>query len=504
MFESDNFDFDEEFLKDVDWKETEYCSQGRQNQEENIAKKPKYDIQSTKSTNFPQARKDLLLGILEGPQNCKKSFQKKAHAVQPLSTKQLKNFSEENPAKEKISSRKTLILDIFKKGPSTAKKLLHNKSDSLQLTPNDGEKQTKTISSIGKNVELKSPIEKLSLVRKFPGPAGLIPDSADEVVLPVSYLNSMDENENENEHEKSKTSDFCSQNTKILFSEGAWKLMMDDIPRDYLEGHNISLIKQKARAKCFTNGKIPILAAVIQHIDYSSENPRVVLKDFTDAIEGVIHQSILSKYPNILRAGVVLLLNDVGFLMTGTWNTCLVMISLRCIVNIFSNIDKIEISTNSPNSKTMKSNESEELFDQNPYETSNLDIEGSKIFTWDEDEKIEETTKESDILCKQTIVNTSAPQQKPISIRSKLLEFRSKDAITPPATKESERTSSSALSEENKSPNESSKSPHEDWATNLMNDSENDSDDELLSQLDVDSIVSNFNDLNHLASLSRN
>ncbi|KAG7209865.1 hypothetical protein KM043_011467 [Ampulex compressa] len=182
------------------------------------------------------------------------------------------------------------------------------------------------------------PNKKTALVRQFPGPAGLIPDNIDGAVSPVSYINNYESENNRIEKTiHSSLSMFCSQNMESLFTEGAWQSMVDDLPVGFLNGYEISTIKQIANTNNFQSTKIEILAGVIESVDYSSENPPIVLKDFTDSIQGIIHSDISLKYSGIIKPNVVLLLHNVGLLrISGVWTaskylTLIFPASLLCI-----------------------------------------------------------------------------------------------------------------------------------------------------------------------------
>ncbi|CAD1469197.1 unnamed protein product, partial [Heterotrigona itama] len=180
--------------------------------------------------------------------------------------------------------------------------------------------------------------KKMALVRKFPGPAGLLPDDIDSNTC-VSYLNSLEENEIMNKETDSNLSEYCSQNTKDLFTEGAWQLMLNDLPDDFLKGHDIATIKQIANMTGFNSTKIEFLAGIVEHIDYSHDNPPIVLKDFTDNIHGIVHKNIPLKYPGLLECNVVVLLHDVGILrISGTCvsNKYQILISPSSLLGIYT------------------------------------------------------------------------------------------------------------------------------------------------------------------------
>lgn len=177
---------------------------------------------------------------------------------------------------------------------------------------------------------LESPAKKTkqAVIRKFPGPAGILPDDADD--NEVIDLDSFDENKNT----KSLISDICSQNTKNLFSSGAWQLMIDDLPADF-KLYDISVVKENALEFSKTFKKVPYLAGIIQNIDHKPNDPHVILKDFSGKIDARIHHSICKLYPNALGTNVVMLLKDVGVIVTSK-RYVYIIISPKSLVSAYS------------------------------------------------------------------------------------------------------------------------------------------------------------------------
>lgn len=187
--------------------------------------------------------------------------------------------------------------------------------------------------------------KKMTLVRRFPGPAGLLPDNIDANVPPALYINSLEENEQTKEPSDTDLPEYCSQNTRSLFTEGAWQLMLNNLPDGFLKGYEIATIKQIANArKCYST-KVNFLAGIVEQIDHSHENPLIVLKDFTDSIHGIIHRDIPHKYPGLLESNAVVLLHDVGLLKTSasfTSGRYRILISPSNLLAIYSNDGQVE------------------------------------------------------------------------------------------------------------------------------------------------------------------
>ncbi|XP_076240546.1 uncharacterized protein LOC143183054 [Calliopsis andreniformis] len=218
--------------------------------------------------------------------------------------------SKENLPEESICNK-----DKQNSSVNSRKQLLHNILKQQSITNAELKGTKKNDASTSKLPQVQ-PNDKKTLVRRFPGPAGLLPDSIDANIHSVSYLSSLEENEQIKESTDKDLPEYCSQNTKNLFTEGAWQSMLNDLPDGFLKGYEIANIKQIASRKKQYSTKVKFLAGIVEHIDHNHENPSIVLKDFTDSIHGIIHRDISLKYTGLLEPNVVVLLHDVGLLKT--------------------------------------------------------------------------------------------------------------------------------------------------------------------------------------------
>ncbi|XP_044014072.1 uncharacterized protein LOC122856466, partial [Aphidius gifuensis] len=209
---------------------------------------------------------------------------------------------------KELSNRKKRVLDIF----------ASNDSQGLIM-----------------NIETKLPSQKFQAIkRQFPGPAGILPDKLDVSTRNLNYLYIHDANETKNftTLNDSRSKDFCIQDTKELFSHGAWQIMINDLPKNLLQNHNIMSIKLS------NVEKVSILACIIKKIDYNTESPRVILKDISDTIEGLMSREVPIKFPNILQPGVVIILKDANcFTFKGkNWRkNKLLMITTKSLIGIY-------------------------------------------------------------------------------------------------------------------------------------------------------------------------
>ncbi|KAI4490956.1 hypothetical protein M0802_010630 [Mischocyttarus mexicanus] len=243
---------------------------------------------------------------------------------EPMNEKMNDNVQDISP-----NSRKSLVMHHLKPSTSSSKILLNNMKSPSSIFQVENQSNKKT-----------------TLVRKFPGPAGLLPDFIDTSVPPTSYLINLEDSKDESIQNQKDNSlaKYCSQNTKTLFSEGAWQIMLNDLPGEFMKNYQIGEIKKIASANQHRCIKIPFLAGIIESIDYSHENPPIVLKDFTDQIEGTLHADIPTEYPGALDKNVVILLQNVGLLcISGTFtiHKYRILISPSNLLAIYSHVGDI-------------------------------------------------------------------------------------------------------------------------------------------------------------------
>ncbi|XP_076256651.1 uncharacterized protein LOC143194006 isoform X2 [Rhynchophorus ferrugineus] len=188
--------------------------------------------------------------------------------------------------------------------------------------PDSGPKRKLTDSNV------QSDGAKSTIKRRFPGPAGILPD--DE----MEYCNNVQ----------------CAQ---MLLQEGPWKEMSKDFKINnalYLyDKFNIAWIKKEAAANNFIKQKAPFLAAVLHSIEIADGQKQkcanVMLKDATGRIQGTIQYSLYKDYLSKLVVGSVLVIVNFGVLSC-TCEQCdnhhLTIVSKNLCV-IYSTNEKISI-----------------------------------------------------------------------------------------------------------------------------------------------------------------
>ncbi|XP_018350511.1 PREDICTED: uncharacterized protein LOC108753447 isoform X3 [Trachymyrmex septentrionalis] len=183
--------------------------------------------------------------------------------------------------------------------------------------------------------------KEIKLIRLFPGPAGLVSDVKNDNISATSYLNSVEELKNKT---STKRIEIKSQDERNLCGEKAWKLLLNDLPNNFLQDYKISAVKDKANANHCDSTRVKFIAGVLDYIDYSYDDPFVILKDSSGSIEGTIHRDILSTYPGILESNIVIFLCDVGLLKTTTYvitNKYHILVSLVNLLAIYSDKGRI-------------------------------------------------------------------------------------------------------------------------------------------------------------------
>ncbi|KAF2881894.1 hypothetical protein ILUMI_24275 [Ignelater luminosus] len=225
-----------------------------------------------------------------------------------------------------------------------------NKKFCLGKDTNMSEKKKLPETKLG----LPSPNKRVVL-RKFPGPAGLLPERRDFTIdikaLEVSHAELKQDNID---------MDICSQMSVKAFQEGPWGRMSKDFHSNnsnlFLpDKYNITWIKEKVKNNKLINQKAPFVAAIIQNIECSKLNTAgvtILLKDTTGQIHGTIIYDLYEEYVNELKVGSVIVLKQFGVLTTDHGCNVYITITPNNLVAIYSNdtncienISKVNVTT---------------------------------------------------------------------------------------------------------------------------------------------------------------
>ncbi|XP_018373807.1 PREDICTED: uncharacterized protein LOC108768068 isoform X1 [Trachymyrmex cornetzi] len=261
------------------------------------------------------------------------------------------------PSKNKNDvSRGDLLLEIFQK--NTCRETFDLAKD-IQEDPSGIQKETQCFQSEmvatskvfqykesrGKSDEsMNTKVrfnKEVKLIRLFPGPAGLVSDVKNDNISATSYLNSVEELKNKT---STKRIEIKSQDERNLCGEKAWKLLLNDLPNNFLQDYKISTVKDNANANHCDSTRVKFIAGVVDYVDYSHDDPFVILKDSSGSIEGTVHRDIPSTYPGVLEPNIVIFLCDVGLLKTTTYvvtNKYHILVSLVNLLAIYSDKGRI-------------------------------------------------------------------------------------------------------------------------------------------------------------------
>ncbi|XP_046747698.1 uncharacterized protein LOC124412112 [Diprion similis] len=380
MFEEEDFDLadlDEDFLNDASQKVPRHQSEATSEEKGISFKRFKSDEHvpmdaksettelATISTNAVGGNKDrtsLLLERLKQRKNVTSNRNIQRNTVgadsQSLHSEKPNLFNKPLSHRTNIDSKMNSILErLGKANPKSSSS--GSSFSSVETSKFTNISHVDTVNSFKSKLPestVKSPMKfgkpvynkPVTLIRKFPGPAGLLPDSSCETI-PLFIPDSAHLEDSNDSMDNMKTvdnntsvfSEYCSQNTTNLFSEGAWQLLLSDLTEGFFDDHEISTVKKKLSANSYKNCKIPFLAGVVQRVDFSRPDPLVVLRDCTGTIEGTISKDILVKHPYFVDIGTVLFLGNVPFLTVGTYlKKHHFIVMMKNVVNVYTKKSK--------------------------------------------------------------------------------------------------------------------------------------------------------------------
>ncbi|XP_041350036.1 uncharacterized protein LOC121369185 [Gigantopelta aegis] len=172
--------------------------------------------------------------------------------------------------------------------------------------------------------------------RKFPGPAGLLPKlrqgskmeeaarvTSDEVKLPEENII------------------LSSQSGDEVFNDSPWNRLLHDLGSDayaILKRFSVASSLQKAVKKQLPHGKVPLLFAVLESMDFQGTDAGVILKDRSGKIKGTFHRDLVKEYASCLQTGVAFILRQVGVISPNSRNHYL-NITPNNIVSIYTHQD---------------------------------------------------------------------------------------------------------------------------------------------------------------------
>lgn len=192
---------------------------------------------------------------------------------------------------------------------------------------------------------------KLEKRRKFPGPAGFLPENLED----ESFLheNSFQEENDEKEEE-------IEVANQVHFLGNTWKQVSQEFGV-FINKFNINYIK----TNLLPNDKMPFLAAIVVHRDsFKGKIPIIMLtlKDLTGEVKSLIHHELYEEYLNEFAVGNVVVLRDFSVLNMSYGRSHCITITRNNLLTIYS---LKEIYLNQPN----------EIFTQMPMRCERIDVQ---------------------------------------------------------------------------------------------------------------------------------
>ncbi|XP_064171603.1 homologous recombination OB-fold protein [Anguilla rostrata] len=174
------------------------------------------------------------------------------------------------------------------------------------------------VSAANKTPQELRPCQAPPKTRRFPGPAGLLPQqlhgrSLDDIVVSVpqtpthgavarlpSQMPSSQASEDED------------------FAGGPWAAMRAEMgldernPACFLHSYSVAMVLRKAALKQLAKNKVPNMAVMVKSLTHTHADARAVFRDPTGEIRGTVHRRLLEDRQGELKTGAVLLLKQVG------------------------------------------------------------------------------------------------------------------------------------------------------------------------------------------------
>ncbi|XP_056367983.1 homologous recombination OB-fold protein [Oenanthe melanoleuca] len=155
--------------------------------------------------------------------------------------------------------------------------------------------------------------------RRFPGPAGLLPQQHSGKLL-EEILVSAPQTPAHGAVAKPRAQALPSSPLPAEedFGRGPWLAMKTELglderdPSCFLHTYSVVMVLRKAALKQLPKNKVPSMAVMIKALTRSSAGAGAVFRDPTGEMQGTLHRLLLEQRQSELRAGAVLLLRQVG------------------------------------------------------------------------------------------------------------------------------------------------------------------------------------------------
>ncbi|XP_056405024.1 homologous recombination OB-fold protein isoform X2 [Hyla sarda] len=155
--------------------------------------------------------------------------------------------------------------------------------------------------------------------RRFPGPAGLLPQQGsgrklDEILVSTPHTPSHGARAKPHSN-KGRSS---QQQTEDQFIRGPWAAMKAELSLDendptcFLRTYSVVMVLRKAALKQLPRNKVPRMAVALKTLTPANGDASAVFRDPTGDIQGTVHHLLLEERESELKIGSILLLEQVG------------------------------------------------------------------------------------------------------------------------------------------------------------------------------------------------
>ncbi|XP_061444867.1 homologous recombination OB-fold protein isoform X3 [Rhineura floridana] len=175
------------------------------------------------------------------------------------------------------------------------------------------------VTAANKTTEPTAHVPLRAKARRFPGPAGILPQQPDgknlEEILITTPQTPTHGALAKLQMEEIPTS---QQPIEDEFGRGPWVAMKTELgldernPSCFLRTYSIVMVLRKAALKQLPKNKVPKMAVMIKSLMRTNVDAGAVFKDPTGEMQGTIHRLLLEEKESEFKAGSVLLLKQVG------------------------------------------------------------------------------------------------------------------------------------------------------------------------------------------------
>nr|XP_033773205.1 uncharacterized protein C17orf53 homolog isoform X2 [Geotrypetes seraphini] len=155
--------------------------------------------------------------------------------------------------------------------------------------------------------------------RRFPGPAGILPQqhggrNLEEILISTPHKPAHGALAKFHSEEALSSPQLADES----FGRGSWSTMKTELSLDendpccFLRTYSVVMVLRKAALKQLPKNKVPQMAVMLKSLTRATVDASAVFKDPTGEIQGTVHHMLLEERENDLKAGAVLLLQQVG------------------------------------------------------------------------------------------------------------------------------------------------------------------------------------------------